>query len=157
MTRSRAAAWLVTIALGTGLAGCADGDSSTATPAPTPSATSTPSDTSTPSSAAMCAARDDLAASVDGTVDAARDGDVRAVRAGITEVRAGAEALRTAVGTLADEQRTALQPQVDRVDAAWQAVRDARRPSELGTAVATLGEEVDALTDAVTAALDCDA
>lgn len=154
MTRLAVACLSAVLALG--LAGCGDDESSTTESESTPSASSTTaSPTAEPATEAMCAARDDLKSAVDDTVAAARDGDLAAVRDGVTALRSRAEALRSTLAMLAEDQRVALQPEVDRVETAWQAVRAARRPSELRTAVETLGTEVDALADAASDSLDC--
>lgn len=60
-----------------------------------------------------------------------------------------------AIGDLRDEQRTALQPQADRVAAAVQEARDATSLSELQAAWGTFQDEFGGLVTAIGEDLDC--
>jgi len=104
----------------------------------------------------VCSSRTDLRDAVDAVVADVRAANFGAASDGIPAVNEAYDELVSALGDLGQEQREALEPDVESIGADIEALPDAQGLDELGSSIDAILTGVQGVYDEITATLDCD-
>jgi hypothetical protein len=104
----------------------------------------------------VCSARTDLRDAVDAVVVDVRAANFGEASDGIAAVNEAYDELVSALGDLGQEQREALEPDVERIGADIEALPDAQGLDELGSSIDAILTGVQGIYDEITATLNCD-
>ena len=112
---------------------CGDGDDDSAT-------TTTSGSTS---ELAVCAARQDLHASIEAVFEDLSDADIDAARDGLADVQDAVDAVGEAREELTAEQRTTIEPLIDEVRSGLESLGSASSIEEFGAGLDQAGSAID--------------
>ena len=94
----------------------------------------------------MCDARSSLRDSVESVTSDLREGNFGEAQDAVPEVRESYDELVSALGDLSEEQRSALQPEVDALRSAVEALPQADSLEDLGSGIETVVSDVQGST-----------
>jgi polyhydroxyalkanoate synthesis regulator phasin len=103
----------------------------------------------------VCDARSVLRDDVQAVVDDVADGNLGDARDGLDEVQSASDDLASAVSDLGEEQRAALEPEVDQLESQVAELNNAESLEELGTGVDSVVANAESIVQDVGETLDC--
>jgi hypothetical protein len=103
----------------------------------------------------VCDARSSLRDSVESVTSDISEGNFGEARDELGDVQEDYDELVSALGELSDEQQSALQPEVDALRSAVEALPQAENLEDLGTGIETVLTDVQGIYDSITQSLDC--
>jgi hypothetical protein len=103
----------------------------------------------------VCDARSSLRDSVESVTSDIGEGNFGEAQDELSDVREDYDELVSSLGDLGEEQRSALQPEVDSLRSAVEALPQAESLEDLGSGIETVLADVQGLYDSITQSLDC--
>jgi hypothetical protein len=103
----------------------------------------------------VCDARSELRDDVQAVVDDVAEGNLGDARDGLDEVQSASDDLASAVSDLGEEQRAALEPEVDQLESHVAELNNAESLEELGTGVDSVVANAESIVQDVGETLDC--
>jgi hypothetical protein len=103
----------------------------------------------------VCDARSALRDSVDAVTSDISEGNLGDARDALPEVRDSYDDLVSAVDDLSEEERAALEPEVDSLRASIEALPDSSSLEDLGSGLETVMSDVQGIYDSITDSLSC--
>lgn len=103
----------------------------------------------------VCDARTDLRSAVNTVVDDVRAGNFGQARDDLQGVSSAFDELKSATDDLAGEQREALSPDVEQLQADVSALTDVSNLDQLGANLSTIQNDVQSIFDEISSSLDC--
>ena len=103
----------------------------------------------------VCDARSSLRDSVETVTSDLREGNLGEAQDAVPEVREAYDELVSALGDLSEEQRSALQPEVDSLRSAVEALPQTDSLEDLGSGIEAVVADVQGIYDSITQSLDC--
>jgi len=103
----------------------------------------------------VCDARSSLRDSVESVTSDIGEGNFGEAQDELSDVREDYDELVSALGDLSEEQRSALQPEVDSLRSAVEALPQADSLEDLGSGIDAVLADVQGIYDSITQSLDC--
>lgn len=103
----------------------------------------------------VCTAREGVSSAVKAVGDDLKSANLGDAKTSAADIGPAFDDLTAAIGNLKDEEREALQPQVDAITSELAGLGDVTSIAGLETIITTVGSDISALTDDIEADLDC--